>query len=557
MAQYPIAAGAIYPDPGGLPAAGITCTGARGETLTWSGSSWQSLSAAQAAGAASMVSGAGKPPPWGTDMSWLLPTHLPILSPERHRAMAPITVGGVTVSYQPGGERGLGMIRVETTAATGPTTIRLPLPASAEYSGKKLKSSARMHYRHRASDWSKIQRLYLGPGTQAGGAYYFHKIAESNQTRCGATDPTYASAWNNKWRTIIESSDKKYVGAGTPDAWGSNNRYLDGIDGLYITLTTTGAVTIDFDRVYSPDWPIGFVVNIFDGSYGSARDIALPDFAKRGWRLGMSGNRVDGSVGGVTRYPTLADLAAVAAAGHDVFLHGHYLSGTTPVPMTSSVTEAEALEILTAARAAIAGAVGGVGSRGMRWHQWLTNVGAYAGTDMASLLKSMGVQAARGYCSDAEYGIDPTISGGKTSLWALAPEPETKVEMCGYVSHMGRFNRTVTNFTAATTNSALGRDTYADSGVQRALAYAANNADGFITYTHNLLPYDGVNPTSPDTGTNYWRDYLADLDAKVAAGKIIVLSPTDLERLTYWREGDVYVRWDGEWRNRGDDSIAF
>ena len=93
--------------------------------------------------------------------------------------------------------------------------------------------------------------------------------------------------------------------------------------------------------------------------------------------------------------------------------------------------------------------------------------------------------------------------------------------------------------------------------MQRSLEYAANCGDGIVSYTHNIVPNDGTNPVSNDTGTLHWRDYLADLDDNVRAGRLLVLSPTELEMLTYWRPGDVYLGWDGEWRNRSDGSIAF
>jgi len=487
------------------------------------------------------------------DTSWLLPTHLPILSPERHTAMSPIVVGSLTASYQTGGERGRGMIRLAASGAIASTAVRVPLPLSAEY-GTYAKASARVHIRVKCSDWTKVTRLYVGLAQDGGSSnYHLLKIVESNISRVGCTDATHAAVWSGQWRTIVEHSDKKTV-VGAADTWDRTTRYLDGIDGIVFTVTTSAAVDIEFDRIYSPDWPVGFSVNIFDGAYKSARDLVLPQFAQRGWLAGFSGNRVDGSTSGITTYPTLADLAACSAAGHDVFMHGHYLSGATPTPMTSSVTEAEALEILRAGRSAIAGVLAAGGARGLRWHQWLTNVGRYAGTDMAGLLASLGIQAARGACTDAQYGLDPWDA--LVTTWSSSPATESGTDICGYVSHLGRYNRLFAEYWDGT-SGALGRDTYEGSGIQKGLQYAANCGDGFVAYTHNIVPYDGTNPTSNDTGTNWWAGYLADLDARVAAGQILVLSPTQLEMLTYWRDGDIYLRWDGEWVSRSTGAIAF
>ena len=512
------------------------------------------LNEAEYSAVQALVLGAGKAGPWGADMSWLLPTHLPILSPERHSAMSPITVGSLTASYQSGGERGRGMIRLAASGAISSTALRLPLPVSAEY-GTYAKASARVHIRIRCNDWTQVQRLYVGLAQDGGSSnYHLLKVIESNVSRTGMTDPTHAARWANTWRTVVEHSDKK-TAVGAADTWDRSARYLNDIDGIVFTVTTLGACTIEIDRIYSPDWPIGFAVNIFDGAYKSSRDLVLPAFAARGWRCGMSGNRVDGTTSGVTTFPTLADLADVAAQGHDVFMHGHYLSGATPTPMTGSVTEAEALEILSAARGAIAGALGVGNRRGMRWHQWLTNTGRYAGTDMAGLLKSLGINAGRGDCTDAEYGIDPW--NAKTTTWSTAPATETGTDLCGYVSHRGRFNRIFAEWWDGLTATPAGRDTYAGGGLQRSLEYAANCGDGIVSYTHNIVPNDGTNPVNYDTGALHWRDYLADLDDNVRAGRLLVLSPTELEMLTYWRPGDVYLGWDGEWRNRSDGSIAF
>lgn len=495
---------------------------------------------------ASEVSGAwnSKNPP--------LPVHLPVLSPERHVAMAPIVVGGLTCSYQTGGERGRGMIRLATAGAITSTALRLPLPLSAEYA-KRARVGPRLHIRVRCSDWSQVTRLYVGVG-QGGDASNYHllKVVESNVSRAGCTDPTYAARWNNQWRTLIEHSDKK-IPVGAPATWDASSKYFEA-DGIVFTVTTTGAVTLEFDRFYSPDWPVGYVVNILDGAYKSAVDLVLPAFNQRGWKFGVSGNRVDGSTIGITTYPSLQTLADIAAAGHDVFMHGHDLSGTAPVPMSSAVTEATVHEVLGSARAAIAGATGGKNQGGLRWHQWLQNRGQYNGTDLAGLLKTMGVNAGRGDASDAEFGVDPW--NAKTGTWETTPATVTGARLCGYASHRGRFNRIYSEWMTGT-NTPEYRDTYAGSTFQKGVEYAANCGDGVVGYTHNIVPYDGTNPTSLDSGTNAFRDYLADLDAKVAAGKLMVLSPSQLEGMTYWRQGDVYLGWDGEWRNRSDNSIAF
>ena len=54
------------------------------------------------------------------------------------------------------------------------------------------------------------------------------------------------------------------------------------------------------------------------------------------------------------------------------------------------------------------------------------------------------------------------------------------------------------------------------------------------------------------------RDRIEDLAARERAGELMVLNPTTVELLTYWRPDDVIVRWDGEWVYRHDPTqIAF
>jgi hypothetical protein len=65
-------------------------------------------------------------------------------------------------------------------------------------------------------------------------------------------------------------------------------------------------------------------------------------------------------------------------------------------------------------------------------------------------------------------------------------------------------------------------------------------------------------PTNQDNTPAFYSAWLSHCDSLVQAGKAVVLRPSELEMLTYWRPGDVYVRWDGEWVYRHDPArIAF
>lgn len=73
-------------------------------------------------------------------------------------------------------------------------------------------------------------------------------------------------------------------------------------------------------------------------------------------------------------------------------------------------------------------------------------------------------------------------------------------------------------------------------------------------YFHQILDAPGAYDVGPD----FYRAWIADTETSVAAGESIVIKPTDLERLTYWRSGEFFMRWDGEWVYRHDPTkIAF
>ena len=90
--------------------------------------------------------------------------------------------------------------------------------------------------------------------------------------------------------------------------------------------------------------------------------------------------------------------------------------------------------------------------------------------------------------------------------------------------------------------------------VRESIAYAAMTAQVVTCYDHQIID----NPTSNDVSTQAMRDRIEDLAARERAGELMVLNPTTVELLTYWRPDDVFVRWDGEWVYRHDPTkIAF
>ena len=481
------------------------------------------------------------------DSSWLRPTHTHLLDPVNHIGMTPLVSGLMTVSHDAAeGERGVGAIKVSVSASSDPAsyTMRIPLPTPAEtgVATKPLQAGPVVHYRVKCSDWSKVKRLYVGM-TQDGGSSNYRLAVLSNlgASRFGNHDPAYAAAWNNKYRTLVMQS-RDHVAVGAPASWGTgvSDKYF-ALDGIIVTLITTGAVDLWFERIYSVEWPIAICTPIIDGCYLSARQRFLADFTARGWGWGASANKVED--GGIT--PGYSDLSAAAAAGADVFAHGHYLSGGGPTGLTGSETEAQFLPILLAQRQRLANA--GVSARGLQWQQFLQNKGNISGGDMAGALKKLGINAARAETSDAEFGVNPYNSTYTT--------PQVIQGAAAFVGKRGRFNRQYTMGCLGLPTGPEPYDYVASQTLRTEMQYAVDQGLAITPYFHQFIDAAVVNI---DNTPAFYNGWLADMDAKVNAGKLLVLRPTDLERLTYWRTDDVFVRWDGEWVYRADPTkIAF
>jgi len=480
-----------------------------------------------------------------TDLqSWMLPKHLSVLDPGAHYGMTPITSGVLSISHDPAVAEFCGSsIKVSMSGVGTALTARLPLSNGLEpgITSQPIKVGAALHVRMKCSDWSALTRFYVGL-TQDNGVtnYWLGIIVNSGQSKLGGRDPAYASAWDNKFRTVVLLSATNFSKVGSPAPWGADARYFN-TDGINFTVSSTAAVDIHINRIYSPDWPAAVVCPILDGNYTSSRNLFTADFLARGWGYGASGNLLDGT----GRYPSFAEMKATVDAGHDVFCHGHTLTGgTSPAPMSPSVTEAEYVPILAAQRRAFTAACA---NTGLRWHQWLTNTGQYAGSDLAGLLKKFGIDACRADTSDAEYGINPSATT-YTQSGAL-------IGAGGFAGQRGRFNRAYTpSYNGLTTGNYNNYDYDGTATLKKTFDYVRKSGLVMHPYFHEILDAPGVYDVGPD----FYRAWIADTETSVAAGESIVIKPTDLERLTYWRSGEFFMRWDGEWVYRHDPTkIAF
>lgn len=476
-------------------------------------------------------------------LSWCYPTHINIMDPSRHTGMTPIVNGALTMTQIVSAEYPGSAIQLDITGA-GTTSAHLLFPATAEtaLNSYTVKAGGEIHFRIKVSDWSKITSLECYFCQDGGIANYRNfTLVMANKTQFGGTDPTYSAVWNNQWRTIVFDSTDAIAG-GSPDPWGNSARYFD-VTGLRFICVVTGAVNIQIARVYSAEWPIGVVVPIFDAWYKSAQLYAEKDLLPRNW--GCGGSIL--SIAGAAKNPTETDIIRLASHGWDVFAHSHGISGGVITGLSGAATEVQIRQWFSE-HIRIVRQSGSI-PPGSRWNQFYQNLAQYsAGTDMAGILKSYGINASRGDTPDAEFGVNPATVA-YMSLGSTAKET--------WARRRGRFN---TRPLSAYTNM-LNTDNYDAAGqnlsfptLKSRVAFSALAKTPTVTYFHEIVD----TPTVSDNTPAFWNGFIDHLSALTESGDIVVISPTDLELLTYWRPGEIYMRWDGEWVYRHDPTkIAF
>ena len=485
----------------------------------------------------------------------LRPTNIPVINPTRYKSMGTITSGAISATYDASkGNRGYGSIKIAISAAV--TDVGIKIPISADALGRLPKIGSQLQVEIEFEDTSKIGRLYVCPskGIYSGQTpnYYLFEAANESRSLFGFTDPAMAGQWNGKARPMIFHSTKWLAKVGTVADWGTGkaaDRYFE-TDALYLRFITPGATNIWIHYVCAPDWPIGFASHIMDGTYLSAIENVIKPFGQQGWGGGASLYKAR-EFSGIDFHPIGPDLKITSDLGWDVFPHTHNISTDLPATATDDViTSIDALRSYLIAA--------GVNPRGFKWGQFLQDNGNV--TDMSAVLKKLGIDGTRGHCVDPEFGYNPYAST-YTNQWTTGLE-SIGAWMGGWASPIGKYNRIYTawfNWGDVGSTTPAMRDTYLGSSTQKATEFAANNCDGFHSYTHQSVAGGGVDGTNNfDSGINYARDLIADADEKFKAGKLLLLCPSEVERLTYARPGPVYMDAFGNWVYRDDPTtIAF
>lgn len=488
-------------------------------------------------------------------LPWLKPTHIPILDPNQFGGMTPIVAGGLTLSHVPGaGDFSVDALRLVAAGAVTDAQIQVTIPRiSVIYdhtptfvdnpTWKKYAAGA-THLRIKCSNWQAVTKFFVSLTEGPSGAdRHEAQMVVDGKSAYGCTNPTYAAAWNGKYRTLPHSSGDHYV-VGTPKPWGDQSRYYSPY-GVMIEATTTEAVTWDIDRLYSPDWPAAAITQIWDGWNREAFDLTVADYLSRGWGAsGSLSNQIQ-----FWRRLTDLELQYLARVGCDTFVHGRWRKPDGSVAGMESTTPAsEFLPYFSQMR----GVLAKLGHQS-NFTQWLRNQGVYDGIDMGGLLRRYGVTAGRRSASDAEWGCNPWDTAYDNYRWpSRAP----------WVNYAGRYN----HFTAGDEGNIAVHADYDAPKLQPIgytlrdrVEYAALSGNALMHHDHRTWDLSGVYETDQyTTSVAFRRGLIAHLSELEKQGKVVMTSVRDLLGLTYDRPGDVFLRWDGEWVYRHDPTrIAF
>jgi hypothetical protein len=495
----------------------------------------------------------------------LRPQNVPFLNPI-HYSGTIATSGSLSASVDATkSTRGIGKsILISASAAVTNQVVKIPIPTNLY--GDLPKVGNRWFLEVECDDWTKITRLYFWH-CQGGGNTHGHIFApiEAGQSYYGMTDPAMSAAWNGKKRVLMFCSDKKTAKVGSPADWGLGDAetryYLP--DTFAVTVTSTAAVNFNIYCGYSSEWPVGAVVLIGDGAYKSYQNNVITPMAARGYRGGVSLYRPQ-EKSGVSFHPTKADLAWIAAQGWDIFPHVKNVH--TALPVMDSIIGANSTLIGTLAANENTYAdllksldadvtwLHGAGVPLARWTQHLQNRGG-GSFDMAAGLRTRGFAGARANTRDLEFGIDP-FDATYTKPFTDGPEL-TGGWMCGWESPWGKYNRHMTAWFDGLSGP-IARNSYGGSPTQKIIAYSAAYGDVSMIYTHQVLSSMTDPSNQYDSGTKFAEDLLADIFDKADKNELLILSPSELDAITYQRPGPFFLNAYNQWVFRDDPTkIAF
>lgn len=481
---------------------------------------------------------------------WVYPTHTAILDPRRYAGMAPITSGALTCSHVTGtGELYGQAVRLAVSGATAGAAVELVSPGWSELAqeGSPVRCGPELHFAIKCSDWSQVSSFEIYFCAAPNILYYHNAVivrtsAGTGWGYSGHKDPNYAARWNGITRdiTIHASALTPSAAPNAPPDWAKQGtRYFD-LRSFRFVIVTTGAVTIDIQRIYSAEWPVGVVVPIFDASYQSAIAQAIAKMTSTGWNFGSSLHTMTAA----NEDPTPDTLKAVQAAGGDLFFHHHGVTldaARLPVSMDGRHTAnqirryfAEQLEYLR-----LQGYREIPRSKfGLQFQMGK----ASDSNDVAGLYRESGIHGVRGYVTDAEFG-------------AFGYSDNTaRIDYHTWVNPLGRYNLPIlqmyVNRTSPTDDYYGPPAAAGQPQIRDFIAAAAKYHTACWMYVHRI----NNSPTSIDITPTFFDQMISDIASKSA--DLIVLSPSEYLDLTYLRDGPFRLRWDGVWVDNAGN-IAF
>jgi len=483
----------------------------------------------------------GKYAPTQADLLRLfpLPTHRPIANAWNLNVAGATGSAGfvITIEDEPT-EFGGKVVKIALPQNTTGGSITIPI--NPDLTGAYPKSGIESCLRIKCNSYEDIKRLYFTAGDAALTNAYLWILSDDSYTPArsmvGLCNGPYPEKWNNVYRTLRLDPFAQATKVGSP-VWNETNPDFE-MRAIRFTYTTNATPTyLYLSRYYSPEWSRGAIVVVSDGGYQINHDNLLPYFSSRGWPGVVSRVAYQDAT-----YTADAQWPDWTAAGWDVVQH--ITIGNSA--LTSATTQAQVEQSLENFKALVASLKVNCPGNYLA-SQFVQNAGRYAGSDIAGILRSHGVQSSRGVASDAEFGIDPWNANFYATNWAI-PRPH------GFIPRLGRYNKW--SMDPSDEATPLARDTYSGSKLERSVALAANGKNLVRPYIHRTMDYDGVNPGANNVGKNLVAGFVADLERRFTAGALIPLSETQLDGLTYNRPGDVFTRWDGEWVSRTTGKIV-
>lgn len=375
----------------------------------------------------------------------------------------------------------------------------------------------------------------------------FWTLMSSTASRYGVRGP-YAARFNGRYRTMITRADETGI-TNTPQPWNSGNPEYE-VRAIALQFTTgADPAVIRLNRVCCEEWEAAGIITQLDGTYLSAYKHLFLPYRARGWP-GV-GSR-SGGAADLAELTSDAQMRDLVAAGWDTIQHLSNMADAVP-PISRSMNDfpPAAADLRRAfagwQRWSIGGGWGNAVGRSVVSH--LQNSGPALVANAVDIYREHGIRTSRGATPDNEYGIDPFLSSSSTYSFY---DPIAH----GWNPPLGRYNRGY-HPAANSISDIEKRHTLAGSSLETLMQRTLAENQLAWVYFHRIQEYDGTTlPEVSQSSTKFAREWMDWMDTQVAAGRVVPLSASQADLLTYDRPGDVHLRWDGAWVSRSTGKVA-